>query len=179
MAITSQTQIDVRPASPDDAVDIAKLGAHVFSATFGHSVQPHELKAYLDDSYSTEATTKDISDPSRDMIVATNEDGQIVGFGLLTRGSSEPCIAHVGSTIELQRLYVHPDFHGKGIGKILVNTMENMARKQAFKHMWLGVWEENHKAQRVYEKLGYKIVGDHDFVIGGVIQTDHIMLKEL
>jgi RimJ/RimL family protein N-acetyltransferase len=41
------------------------------------------------------------------------------------------------------------------------------------------VWEENHKAQRVYEKLGYKIVGDHDFVIGGVIQTDHIMLKEL
>lgn len=48
-----------------------------------------------------------------------------------------------------------------------------------FEIMWLGVWEENFNAQRVYEKLGYRRVGKHDFVIGGDVQTDFIMIKQL
>jgi ribosomal protein S18 acetylase RimI-like enzyme len=38
-----------------------------------------------------------------------------------------------------------------------------------FRYMWLGVWVENHKTQRFYERLGYRTVGDHDFIIGACI----------
>ncbi|KAH7110936.1 acetyltransferase [Dactylonectria macrodidyma] len=144
----------IRDACAADATAIAELGSHVFTDTFAHSVQPHELQQFLEESYTTAAVAKDMEDPSRDIIVATSPDDEIIGFAYLTRGSSEPCIADVKNTVELQRIY-------------------------GFEKIWLGVWEENHKAIRAYQKWGYEQVGDHDFAIGPVIQTDYIMLKDL
>ena len=179
MVTTSQPSFNIRSACPEDVTDVAQLGAHVFTITFGHSVPSHQLQAFLSESYSIAATANDLADPLKDMIVATSPDGVIVGFALLTRGSDEPCVAHLESIIELQRIYIHPLYHGNGLGKTLAHKLEDMAREQGFKYMWLGVWEENYKAQKVYEKLGYRIVGDHDFVIGEVVQTDQIMVKRL
>ncbi|KFY50183.1 hypothetical protein V496_09544 [Pseudogymnoascus sp. VKM F-4515 (FW-2607)] len=179
MAPTSQQSVNISKANTKDVATVAKLGAHVFSVTFGHSVPANELQSFLEDSYSIAATENDLKNPMKDMVVASNQDGTVLGFALLTRGSSEPCISHVESTIELQRIYVDPAHHGKGVGKLLANNLEDMARSQGFKHIWLGVWEENHNAQRMYEKLGYRRVGSHDFTIGEIVQTDYIMIKEL
>lgn len=175
-----QSTVTVRDARRDDAPQIAQLGSHVFSLTFGHSVEPHQLQAYLDEAYNLEATMADISDPSKHMIVATNgENSNIVGFALLNRASTEPCIEHLPKTVELQRIYVDPGAHGKGVGKLLADRLEAMARDERFSYMWLGVWEENFKALKAYEKWGYKRIGEHDFDVGGVVQTDHIMFKQL
>lgn len=179
MAAPITPPVTIRAAQAEDVVAIARLGAHVFSTTFGHSVPAHELQAYLDESYSIEAVTCDVEDPAKDMFVATKPGIGVIGFALLTRGSSEPCIAHLENYVELQRIYVHPEHHGGGVGKLLAHAVEKTARDQGFTYMWLGVWEENHKARKVYERLGYRMVGDHDFVIGEVVQTDNIMLKEL
>ncbi|KAK5062882.1 hypothetical protein LTR84_004957 [Exophiala bonariae] len=176
---TSTRPINVRDAVDEDINYIASLGSHVFSTTFGYSVPPHELQAYLDEAYSIPATSQDVKDPNKDMIVATTPDNTVIGFALLTRGTSEPCIVHLENTVEFQRIYVHPDYHGLGVGKILASRIEAMAKEQGFKHIWLGVWEENLKAQKVYEKLGYVKVGEHDFTIGEVVQTDNIMVKQL
>lgn len=175
----SRLVINVRRASLPDASVISDLGVHVFTASFGHSVTPHQLQTFLDESYSTNATIRDITDPLKDMFVAANSKGDIYGFVLLTRGTSDPCIAHLESTIELQRVYVHPQKHGLGIGKMLIEEVEALGREWGYKHIWLGVWEENCKAQMVYQKLGYKVGGDHGFTIGDVVQTDHIMIKKL
>lgn len=169
----------IRAARAADAAAIAQLGAHVFSVTFGHSVPPHELRAYLDKDYSTAAITADLENPSKDTIVATDGGHEIVGFAILTRGTSEPCLAAVPNKVELQRIYVHPRAHGKGLGGALARRLEAMAREQGFASIWLGVWEENHAAQKAYEKWGYRCVGNHDFVVGTVVQTDHVMLKSL
>ncbi|KAF4835191.1 putative N-acetyltransferase [Colletotrichum tropicale] len=171
--------IDIRPATLDDAKTIAELGAHVFSVTFGHSVEPHELQAFLDESYSIEAVTKDLKDTNKDTILATDAAGDILGFAMLTRGSTEPCVADLDGIVELQRIYLYPKAHGTGTGKALADKLEDMARDQGFKNIWLGVWEENFRARKAYEKWGYKAVGTHDFVVGSVVQTDDILVKEL
>ncbi|KAF6828273.1 GNAT family acetyltransferase [Colletotrichum musicola] len=174
--------ISIRPATPDDAAAIAELGAHVFTVTFGYSVEPHELQAFLDESYTVEAVTKDLADPNKDTILAfdtTAADGGLLGFAMLTRGSSEPCVADLEATVELQRIYLYPKAHGTGVAKALADQLEDTARAEGFKHIWLGVWEENHRARRAYEKWGYKAVGTHDFVIGSVVQTDDILVKNL
>jgi ribosomal protein S18 acetylase RimI-like enzyme len=171
--------VSLRPATPADAGAVAKLGADVFSATFGHTVTQEQLDSYLNESYSIEAMVRDIEDAQKDLIVATSADGTVQGFALLTRGSSEPCVEHVQDKAELQRIYVDAKAHGLGIGKKLIIRLEDIAREQGFKYMWLGVWEENHKARSVYERQGYRRVGEHDFDVGGDIQTDHILLKEL
>lgn len=177
--VSPRQRISIRDAVAEDVDYIANLGAHVFNTTFGHSVPAHEMQAYLDEFYSATAIGSDVGNPDKNTIVATTPDNVIVGFALLTRGTSEPCIEHVENKVELQRIYVHTDYHGLGIGRVLAGRIEDMAREQGFKHIWLGVWEENLKAQRVYEKLGYVLAGDHDFAIGEVVQTDHIMIKSL
>ncbi|KAF9880063.1 major facilitator superfamily transporter [Colletotrichum karsti] len=171
--------INIRPATLDDTQAIAELGCHVFSVTFGHSVEPHELKAFLDESYSLEAVAKDLSDPNKDTILATDLEGDILGFAMLTRGSTEPCVADLEATVELQRIYLYPKAHGTGTAKALADRLEDMAREQGFKNIWLGVWEENFRARKAYEKWGYKRVGTHDFVVGSVVQTDDILTKQL
>ncbi|OHF02984.1 acetyltransferase [Colletotrichum orchidophilum] len=169
----------LRPASLNDTKAISELGAHVFSLTFGHSVEPHELKTFLDEAYSLEAIQKDLSDPNKDTIVAVDPTGDLLGFAMLTRGSSDPCITHLDGTVELQRIYMYPKAQGSGAAKLLADHLENIAREQGFRHIWLGVWEENLRAQKAYEKWGYKECGTHDFAVGSVIQTDNIMMKKL
>ena len=179
MTMTTPPPVTLRRATPDDVASITALGAHVFSVSFGHSVSADQLQSYLNEAYSTSAITADLVNPLKDTFVATTPAGALVGFAVLTRGSSEPCIAHLNDTIELQRLYVDPEFHGNGVGKLLAMQLEDIARERGFRNMWLGVWEDNIKAQKVYERLGYKVVGEHDFDVGGDVQTDHIMLKAL
>ncbi|KAK1590265.1 acyl-CoA N-acyltransferase [Colletotrichum navitas] len=169
----------IRSAALADATAIAELGAHVFTVTFGHSVEPHELQAFLDEAYSLKAIMKDLKDPNKDTIMATDSTGDILGFAMLTRGTSEPCLNHLDGLVELQRIYMYPKAHGTGAGKLLASKLEDMARDQGFKYIWLGVWQENHRAKKAYEKWGYKACGTHDFAVGPVVQTDDIMVKRL
>ncbi|KAM3536427.1 hypothetical protein MY4038_000262 [Beauveria bassiana] len=205
--------IRVRKATLADAADIIRIGRHVFSATFGHSVPESELLAYLDSSYTEPLISAELEDATKDILVAVHhdpqlqdvgsdptnaassssssssstaddDDGVVVGFAQLTRDSSlaEPCVAELaqaGSSVELQRLYVDVSFHGTGIGSRLAGAIEDIARKEGFTHMWLGVWEENRAAARVYAKLGYSGIGFHDFVVGSIVQRDDILMKQL
>lgn len=184
----------IRKAAASDNEALAALGAEVFTATFAHSCTKEQLQAFLDEAYTPEAIAKDIADSSKDVLVATENDGdgdgsspspgapgggRLLGFIYLTRGSSEPCVAHLERPVELQRLYISLGAHGKGLGKALSLAADALAREQGFKTMWLGVWEENHKAQAFYRKMGYERIGEHVFDVGGDLQTDEIWWKAL
>lgn len=176
---TTRKQMKIRQAQGTDATAIAELGAHIFTVTFGHSVPPHDFEAYLKEAYTPSAIAQDLEDDAKDVIVATNEEDDIVGFAYLTRGSTEPSVADVQDKAELQRIYLHSTAQGTGLGHSLAATIEAMAKEQGFKNLWLGVWEENEKGIKAYTRWGYRKVGQHDFVLGTIAQTDHIMLKEL
>jgi ribosomal protein S18 acetylase RimI-like enzyme len=45
--------------------------------------------------------------------------------------------------------------------------------------MWLGVWEENPRAIRFYQKLGFVEFGEHIFQLGDDAQRDVLMKKKL
>lgn len=179
MAISEMQPISIRKAALADAKAISELGTHVWTQTFGHTVSPEDLKTYLTTSYSPSAIETDISNPSKDLILATTPSNEIIGFTLMTKGSSEDCLASFTNYVELQRIYVHPDHHGCGVGKMLAKAVEDLARQQGFENLWLGVWEENAKALRLYRKLGFKAIGTKEFLVGGQIDTDLVMVKRL
>lgn len=171
--------IAVRYAKVEDLPYIRHLGITVFSATFGHSVPPSELQVYLDEYYSHASIKREFENPAKELLVAIDANNVILGFALLTQDSSEPCVEHINDKIELQRIYVSSEYQGLGIGRLLFEEIEKVAKRKAFRYMWLGVWLENTKAQRVYRKRGYEVVGEHDFALGTVVQTDWIMGKML
>lgn len=143
-----------------------------------------QLQAYLDEAYTESAIAETLATPAQTTLVAVDpeEPSNVLGFALLNRSStpSEPVIyqkPEYPNPIELQRLYVGLEAHGKGIGTALMAAAEALARKEGFETMWLGVWEENWRAQGVYAKLGYQKVGEHVFDVGGDAQTDWILVK--
>jgi len=56
---------------------------------------------------------------------------------------------------------------------------EAAARDRGARTMWLGVWEENHRAHAFYRKHGYAVVGEHVFMLGADAQRDLILAKAL
>lgn len=56
---------------------------------------------------------------------------------------------------EISQLYVHVDYQGLGIGEILLNRV----KAQSNGKLTLYTFEINRKAQRFYEKNGFKIIG--------------------
>lgn len=171
--------ITIRDATDGDADSIAAIGREVFSHTFGYSLSEEDLQTYLQETYTEALISEEIKDPLKHLMVACNDANKVLGFVQLTKGSSEPCVEDAENPIELQRLYVHHESHGLGIGKVLIQKAEKVAMAQGYKTMWLGVWEDNHKAQKVYGKSGFVHVGEHDFKMGDCIQTDIIMIKAL
>jgi ribosomal protein S18 acetylase RimI-like enzyme len=45
--------------------------------------------------------------------------------------------------------------------------------------LWLGVWEENPRAIRFYDKCGFMPVGSQDFNLGAARQRDRVMVLTL
>jgi ribosomal protein S18 acetylase RimI-like enzyme len=176
---TQSSSTKIRKATLKDAQAIAEPGTHVFTVTLGPDFPPADLQTYLSENYSTSATAIEIENPDKDMLVATSTSDVILGFALMTRGPPEPCIIDIPNQVQLQRLYIHPSAQGRGIGKLLVLRVEEEARRQRFENLWLGVYEKNHKAIKIYERLGFERVGTHEFVTGKEVQMDLIMLKSL
>jgi GNAT superfamily N-acetyltransferase len=82
-------------------------------------------------------------------------EGEVVGFGVLvfTQPATWPEMKHLPQMIDL---LVRPDLRSRGIGRVMIARMEELAREAGFTEMLLGVDPINNPAAcRLYERLGY------------------------
>ncbi len=105
-----------------------------------------------------EESVEILSDPSRESYLATVED-RIVGFLILNLEG-----AFVGY---LQTVCVAPEWRRQGIGRRLVTFAEDRIFREA-PNVFLCVSSFNSDARRLYERLGYEIVGElEDYIVRG------------
>lgn len=82
--------------------------------------------------------------------VARAAGGQPVGVVLAGPDPDAPSVGH------LARLYVDPDLWGHGIGTALYDmAIADLATRFAEATLW--VLEDNHRARRWYERLGWRL----------------------
>jgi ribosomal protein S18 acetylase RimI-like enzyme len=80
------------------------------------------------------------------------------------------------NAFEIERIYVDSAFLGKKIGQLLFQKAIDLAKQKKVAYVWLGVWEENHRALAFYNKNGFIPFDKHIFKLGNDEQTD-IMMK--
>jgi ribosomal protein S18 acetylase RimI-like enzyme len=168
----------IRDAAPSYASDIANIGRAVFCASFAHSCSEKDMVDFLDSTYTPEIITRELHDQNRRFLVAVLDD-RVVAFSQLTMNTDEPCVEQYANRVELQRIYVDNNLHGKGVARELMDRTLDLARSLGYEHAWLGVWEDNHRALRFYQKCGFDKVGQHAFMLGGDKQIDSIVIKKL
>ncbi|KAK7970157.1 gnat family protein acetyltransferase [Apiospora saccharicola] len=176
-----QHDIKVESASIEDANAMADVGARSFGNMTGQSVPDADLEVFMAANYSAPAMMTELKDPGKLTLVArTKDNNAIVGIIQLVRGQTDACLGgEAAESCCLQKLYVDPFVHGKGVGTRLIGALEERARAEGFKQIWLTVWEENPKAHRLYERLGYRKAGETGFWFGTLRQNDWVYLKAL
>jgi ribosomal protein S18 acetylase RimI-like enzyme len=82
-------------------------------------------------------------------------------------------------TVELVRFYVHPEHHGSGTAGLLMEHTLTAAGATEARGAWLGVSEENARANAFYARHGFEPVGRKRFHIGETWEDDVVRERAL
>ena len=86
------------------------------------------------------------------VFVAVDPEQAILGIAMAQL--REELLSHEPSA-HLEVIVVRDDAEGQGIGKALIQTIEQAVREQAARSITLHVFVTNARARAVYERLGY------------------------
>ena len=175
--------VTIRPAAPGDEAALAAVAA----ATFPLACPPHtteEAKASFIAAVLSEGRFAEyLADAGRRLLIAEDEDGSAVGYTMVNLGEPEDedvrASIRLRPTAELSKCYVLPGHHGEGVASRLMAESVDAAVASGAEGMWLGVNQENARAQRFYGKHGFERVGAKRFLVGDRYEDDFVMERAL
>ena len=131
----------------------------------------------IDNRLTTEKLKTELTDKNAEFYFAELDD-KVIGYLKANFGQSQTEMKGENA-LEIERIYVLKEFHGKKVGQILYNKAIELAEEKSVEYIWLGVWEYNPRAIRFYEKNGFVAFDKHIFKLGNDEQTDIMMRLKL
>ncbi len=172
--------MDTIKISKVTSADISRLqaiGRQTFVETFADKNTADDMQTYLDNNLSIDKLTDELSNPNSEFYFAL-VDNKVIGYLKINYGQAQTELKDK-SSLEIERIYVLKDFHGKNVGQILYNKAIDIANRTNSEYVWLGVWEKNPRAINFYKKNGFVEFDKHIFKLGNDEQTDIMMRLKL
>ncbi|WP_241246338.1 GNAT family N-acetyltransferase [Microbacterium endophyticum] len=195
----------MRRALSGDEAALHVLAAATFPLACPPGSTESDQRDFIAEHLSEESFARHLRDPERAIFVALpggSEDGSeggsadgseggsadgseggsarsFLGYTMLVFG--EPTDPQVRRAIkgrpaaELSKCYALPSAHGKGIAAQLVAASVAEASARGARTLWLGVNEENTRAQRFYAKQGFAVTGTKQFQVGSRLENDFVL----
>lgn len=167
----------IRQATPDDAAELHDLARATFPLACPPHTTPEAIAAHIAEHLSIIAFEGYLADANRDLFVSDRGD-QLEGYTMVAYG--DPSDADVAAcvvtrpTAELSKMYTRPERHGSGLARELVEASVAAAVARGAVSVWLGVNQENERANRFYEKCGFVLVGTKRFKVGERFEDDFV-----
>jgi ribosomal protein S18 acetylase RimI-like enzyme len=160
--------IEIRQATPDDAVALARLHVDAWRSAY-RGLVPDAFLEGLD--YGRRAQR------FRDALVANTEETYLAEqsgevLGILTVGACRDADVDHETTGEIWGIYLAPQHWRKGIGRTLCQYGERLLSLRGYLAATLWVLAGNDRARRFYEAMGFSADGAsrmHDF--GAVLEA--------
>ncbi|WP_276499353.1 GNAT family N-acetyltransferase [Pontibacter litorisediminis] len=169
--------IEIRRVTVDNIDQLQRIGRQTFSETFSSGNSEENMKKYLNEGFSTDKLEAELADKNSEFYFALFAD-KVIGYLKVNFGESQTEIKDE-NTLEIERIYVLKEFHGKKVGQILYEKAMEISKHKGVDYVWLGVWEENPRALRFYEKNGFVEFDRHIFKLGDDEQIDIMMKLQL
>ena len=169
--------IHIRQISIQDLPALQTIGRKTFAETFAEENSAENLANYIAEGFSTEKLTKELENKYSQFYFAET-DGRVLGY-LKVNNDAAQTENQDPSALEIERIYVLKEFHGKEVGLALYQKALSIAHERKAPYIWLGVWEQNPRAIRFYEKQGFIEFDQHIFQLGDDAQTDILMKLSL
>jgi ribosomal protein S18 acetylase RimI-like enzyme len=174
--------LTVRAATASDAVELARVAAVTFPLACPPSSTEIRQADHIARWLSRERFAEYAADPGR-LVLLAEVDGEAAGYTMLVFGEPDDADVlaslRITPTAELSKCYVMPDHHGQGVASALMDASLAAARTRGVAGIWLGVNNENARAQRFYAKSGFEKVGSKRFLMGDTYEDDFVMERSL
>jgi len=148
-----------------------------FYETFAEVNTEENMSRYLENDLSIEILSAELSNPNSEFYFAFCEN-EVIGYLKINLESAQT-EQKTTNSIEIERIYVKKSFLGMKVGKSLMEYAFELAKQKQLDFVWLGVWEENHRAIYFYRQFGFEEFDKHIFMLAEDAQTDTLMRKKL
>jgi ribosomal protein S18 acetylase RimI-like enzyme len=154
--------VNIRYANKDDAQAFGLIYSQSYQAAFRGIIPDKILNDVFSPEKRSEGLLRELSTGSHISAILFKDD---IAAGILTYGSSKDIDLN-NSYIEILRIYIQPSYWGQNLGAELMAWGLDKLQQQGCAKVTLWVIEENMRARKFYEKLG--------FVQDGVTRTINV-----
>lgn len=170
-------KIEIKKIGLSELEQLQLIGRQTFLETFAEVNTEENMQRYLDESFAVDKLTAELTTPDSEFYFASLNN-RVIGYLKVNFGQAQTELKDPKG-LELERIYVLKEFHGRRVGQILYETAFGIAKRIDADYLWLGVWEENQRALRFYKKNGFVEFDKHIFKLGNDEQTDIMMRLKL
>lgn len=136
---------------------------------YGEILSKEQLDYMLAKFYTIEALKQNVADGHRFLLAKDGDETLgFIGYENNYKGLA---------ITKIHKIYIMPETQGRGIGKLLIDKVEQIANENHSLKLSLNVNRFN-TAQAFYRKLGFEITLSEDIAIGnGYLMEDYVMEK--
>ena len=168
--------IQIITATAEHADLIADISRETFYESFAAQNTQADMDKFMNEQFTKEKLMAEVGAAGNHFLLAYH-NSNLAGYVKLKEGSEAGL--NSANAIETSRIYARKDFIGKGIGKALMEASLARAKAMRKEWIWLGVWEQNHRAIQFYTSFGFEKFSEHDFLLGTDLQRDWLMRLRL
>lgn len=167
---------DIRRADVADAAALAALGAATFTEAFGRFYPAEDLEAFLESTHAPDTWRRTLADPKRAVWIVEAADRKPIGY-ICVGPCKLPIEPREPTAGEVHQLYVLAEFHGRKLGTRLMDAGLDWLNASGQTPIYVGVYSQNHGAQRLYARYGFEKVGEYGFRVGETVDREFIMRR--
>jgi ribosomal protein S18 acetylase RimI-like enzyme len=147
----------IDPVLPEQSIDLSELCFRIYPQHFTYLWDDDGIW-YQNHSYSARQLKTELDDPNVRYFWAVFQS-QRVGYLKLNLIKPLPQQQDDGG-LEVERIYFLKEMAGKGLGTLLLQHAETLARQRQATYLWLHVMDSSLDSLAFYEKRGFKKVGE-------------------
>lgn len=164
--------LTVRSAEINDIPSIIELALPTWRATYSGFVEKHQLDYILETTYSPTALRQQFDEGDTRTLLC-EQSKNLLGFSAYRRKKEE-----AANIFRIERLYVLPQAHGKGVGTRLIQAVSETVKPLGAEVLELNVHQKN-PAVGFYKKAGFAIAREEEKHFGPYKFPDFIMQKRI
>ena len=161
--------IEIRPLEINEIDEIRKLSNEIWRKVYPSIITMEQIEYMLELIYNEESLKKQINYHKHQFILIT-EDKVPIGYASFSKKDETD-----ESKYRLHKFYLLPEYHGKGLGKQMMNHIIAVVQKAGGRSIELNVNKYN-PTLNFYKKLGFSVISEEVIDIGnGYVMDDYIM----
>src|SRR5512133_289265 len=156
---------------PEDIATLLPLAGRIWHAHYPGIITTEQIDYMLARGYTREIILDEIAQQGISWIII--RDG-VTMIGFISVGP------YGDGVMKLHKLYLLPEYHGRGIGSSALAEVERVAKRHKAAKLILNVNKHNHTAITAYQRAGWQVAEEVVVDIGnGYVMNDYVMAKQL